>query len=299
MRVVTQTASWPPSATIIDDAAGDSGLEHGHGTSQIKGTEMPGELPKLEFVLDDTKDGLRLTPGTVDFPTLRGFLVEVEQLIKGNAPAASLNDSRVWIEDGSVKVVVLVPHLLAEDVRGDLARLEATGDLDQIQQNRSNVIEHWQNRTRSAPTRTYSILREPGSAPFRVTRDTQLRHLGENSWVSVEKYLTGKVVNAGGKQDPNVHLVLSDTGETVKVGATEEQLGAEKENQLYKDVTLRVKGEQHLRTKALRNIRLIQFLGQSGEADEGVLANLWQNGREAWRGVPSPAVWVESLRGNH
>jgi len=53
-----------------------------------------------------------------------------------------------------------------------------------------------------------------------------------------------------------------------------------------------------VRTKVLRDLRLIQFLPQASEADERVLANLWQKGREAWRDVASPAGWVESLRGN-
>ena len=95
-----------------------------------------------------------------------------------------------------------------------------------------------------------------------------------------------------------MHLVLADTGESVRVGATEQQLAAEKENQLYKDVTLRVQGEQHLRTKALRNLRLIQFSPQTTEVDEQALALLWKKGREAWKEVKSAAGWVESLRGN-
>ena len=130
-------------------------------------------------------------------------------------------------------------------------------------------------------TRSYAIMRDAGAPPLRVTNESRLQHGSENGWVSVEKYLTGKVVNAGGKQDPNVHLVLSETGESVRVGATEQQLGGERENQLYKSVTLRVQAEQHLRTHALRNIRLIQFLPQAGEADERALAAFWQKSREA------------------
>jgi hypothetical protein len=95
-----------------------------------------------------------------------------------------------------------------------------------------------------------------------------------------------------------VHLVLTDSGETIRISATEQQLSAEKANQLYKDVTLRVQAEQHIRTKALRDVRLIQFVPQATEADERTLANLWQKGREAWRDVTSAADWVESLRGN-
>ena len=117
------------------------------------------------------------------------------------------------------------------------------------------------------------------------------------SFNTPEKHLTGKVIDLGGKS-PNVHLILTDTGETVCVDATEQQLAAEKENHAYKNVTLRVQGEQHLRTKELRNLRLIQFSPQTTEVDEQSLASLWQKGREAWKEVNSAAGWVESLRGN-
>ena len=259
---------------------------------------MPGELTELEFSLNDVIGGVPLSPATVDLPTLRGFLEEVEKLIKGDVPGASLSDSRVRIEDGSVKLVAFVALMLAGNVQSDLAKLDATGDLDVIQPRRAEVIEQWQSRTRRFPSRAYLIQTGTAKGKLRITNTSQFQHGSENAWVSVEKYLAGKVVNAGGKQDPNVHLVLADSGETVRISATEQQLGAEKENQLYKDVTLRVQAEQHVRTKALREIWLIQFLGQASEADERTLANLWEKGREAWRGVASAAGWVESLRGN-
>lgn len=259
---------------------------------------MPGELTELEFSLDDVIGGRPLTPATVDLPTLRGFLEEVEKLIKGDVAGVSLSDSRLRLEEGSVKLVTLVAHLLAADVRSDLAKLDETGDLDAIQPRRAEVVEQWQARTRRFPSRSYSIQTSSAHRPLRIANTSQFQHGSENAWVSVEKYLAGKVVNAGGKQDPNVHLVLADTGETVRISATEQQLGAEKENQLYKDVTLRVQAEQHVRTKALREVRLIQFLAQASEADERALANLWEKGREAWRGVTSAADWVEALRGN-
>jgi hypothetical protein len=259
---------------------------------------MPGELTEIEFSLDDVIGGRPLTRATVDLPTLRGFLEEVEKLIKGDVPGASLSDSRLRLEDGSVKLVALVAHLLAADVRGDLAKLDQTGDLDLIQPKRAQVLEQWQLRVRRSPSRVYSVATANLAHSIRITNTTQFQHGSENAWIAMEKYLTGKVVNAGGKQDPNVHLVLADTGQSVRVDATEQQLAAEKQNQLYKDVTLRVQAEQHLRTKALRNLRLIQFSPQATEADEEALASLWDRGRKAWKDVTSPTGWVEALRGN-
>jgi len=259
---------------------------------------MSGNLTALEFSLDDVIGGRPLTPATVDLPTLRGFLEEVEKLIKGDLTGASLSDSRIRIEEGSLKLVTMVAHLLAADFCGDMARLDQSGDMDAIQTRRAEVIEQWQSRSRRFPSRSYSIQTSAGQQALRITNTSQFQHGSENAWVSVEKYLTGKVFNAGGKQDPNVHLLLAGSGDSVRISATEEQLAGEKENHLFKDVTLRVQAEQHVRTKALREVRLIQFLPNAGEADEQALANLWQKGREAWRDVTSAAGWVESLRGN-
>jgi hypothetical protein len=213
-------------------------------------------------------------------------------------PGASLADSQVRIEEGSVRIVALVAALLASDVRADLALLSQAGDLDLIQPKRAKVVESWQARAHRSVLRGYAILPEPGAKVIRITSTTQFQHGGEKAWMSVEKYLTGKVVDLGGKQNPNVHLILADTGESVRVDATEPQLAAEKQNQLYKDVTLRVQGEQHLHTKALRNLRLIQFSNQTTEVDEQALASLWEKGVKAWRDVKSATGWVEALRGN-
>lgn len=259
---------------------------------------MPNELKELEFCLDDVIRGQPLTVENVDLPTLRGFLEDVETLIKGNVPGASLADSRVRIETGSVKIVALVASLLAADLHADMAKLAETGDLDAVQPKRATIIERWQSRAQHAPSRRYFISGAARIPAISVLSSSQFQHRNENSWVSVEKYLTGKVVDAGGKQDPNVHLVLAGSGETLCVSATEQQLGAEKENQLYKEVTLRVQAKQHLRTKQLREIRLIQFLPHTAEVDEPALAALWQKGRNAWRNVQSATGWVETLRGN-
>lgn len=259
---------------------------------------MSTKLTPLEFSLEDLVGEKPLTPETVDLPTLRGFLDEVETLIKGDVPSATLADSRVRIEEGSLKVVALVSILLAADVKADIAKLDETGDLDAIQPKRAQIIERWQARARRSPTRAYVISDEKHEREVRIANTSGFQHGSENAWIAVEKYLTGKVVDAGGKQNPNVHLVLTDSGDDVVVQATEQQLGGEKDNQLYKEVTLRVQAEQHLRTKALRNIRLLQFLPGAAEIDEQALASLWEKGQKAWEGVKSASGWVDGLRGN-
>jgi hypothetical protein len=259
---------------------------------------MTAEQTALEFVVDDRVDGQPLTPSTVDLSTLRGLLEDLEKLIKGDEVGASLAGSRVVIEEGSLRFVTIIAPFLAASLVADLSTLAETGDLDAIQVKRAQIIESWQTRARRSPSRSYSIATPALRLPLRVSSTSELLHRGEQAWVGVEKYLVGKVVDLGGKQNPNVHVVLSDSGESLRIGATEEQLAREQENLLYRVVTIQVQAEQHLRTRALRNLRLLQFLPQPNEVDEQALERLWARGREAWKDVDSAADWVEGLRGN-
>lgn len=249
--------------------------------------------------MEDRVGDQPLTPETVDLPTLRAFLDEVETLIKGNVAGAAvtLADSRVRIEEGSLKVIALISTLLASDLNADLSQLRETKDLDVVQPKRAEVIEQWQARARRMPYRSY-VIGETREAKIEIARTSEFQHSGEKAWVLVEKYLSGRVFDIGGKQNPNVHVMLADSGKDMVIQATEEQLGGERENLVYKEVTLHVQAEQHLRTKSLRNIRLLQFLPQATDVDEDALQSLWEKGREAWKDVDSPTDWLEKLRGN-
>ncbi len=258
---------------------------------------MPEKLTTLEFAVDDLVHGQPLTPETVDLPTLRGFLEDVETLIKGNHPGTTLADSRVQVKEGSLKLVTAVGALLAAEVQADLEKLESTGNLDTLHPKRAEVIERWQTRARRSPSRIYWVPLGDGSR-FRISNESRLEHFGEKEWVRVEKNLVGRVVDLGGKQNPNVHLVLPGSGKSLRVNATEEQIGAEEKNQVFKDVMLQIEAEQHLRTGELRNLRLIRFLPYTAEVDEEALARLWQKGREAWKDVGPADKWVEELRGH-
>ncbi len=257
---------------------------------------MPAELRDLDFAVEDELDGKPLTPHNVSLPILRGFLDEVETFVKGDLLGLTLAESKASIHEGSLKVKVAVGADLFFRIQNDLEKLKETGDLDLIQAKRSVVVEKWQSRARKTPKRNYWIG-GGGSVIVQISSQSRFEHKNEKDWVAVEKYFTGKVFNAGGKQEPNVHIQL-DNGETLRIDATERQLSGATENVLFKAMTLRVRAEQHLRTKALRKLHLMEFLPAPTEVDEEVLAALWKKGAKAWKGVESATEWVEQLRGN-
>ena len=65
---------------------------------------MSDELTRLEFVLQDGVGNKPLTSATVDLPTLRTFIEEVESLIKGDVPGTSLAGSPALIGETAIRV---------------------------------------------------------------------------------------------------------------------------------------------------------------------------------------------------
>lgn len=256
---------------------------------------MPPELTELDFSVKDELEGKPLTPDNMNLPILRIFLEEVEAFVKGDLSGITLNDSRVKIQEGSLKVKMLVGTALAFSIQSDLERLRATGDLDVMQPRRAQIIEKWQNRAERNSKRSYVIGGQ--KLAVEITARSHFEHGNEKSWFNVEKYFRGKVYNAGGKLEPNVHVELEEGG-TICVDATEKQLSAFKDNLLFKRMTLRVRAQEHLRTKALRNMELIEFVPQAEVVDEEALSLMWKKGSEAWKDVGSATEWVEKLRGN-
>lgn len=256
-------------------------------------------LPRqmLSFSLHDELEGRPLTPENVDLLTLHQFMGEVISLVQGDFSRSQIGQPSVSIEEGSVKLISLVPVIIAASLHHDLAGLAGSADLDAISPKRAEVIENWQARAaKDGSKRRYDLLAEvEGETPTRleVSRDTHYRHLQLDAWVHAEKYLTGRVVDLGGKTKPNVHLVLP-SGESVKIDATEDQL--EGADYLYKSMTLNVSVKEHIRTGEIRQARLIDVVKPLGEVDEDKLKALWRKGKEAWADISSPTEWVEQLR---
>lgn len=252
---------------------------------------------KLSFSLHDEVEGQPLTPANVDLLTLHQFMGEVIALVQGDASRAEIGKPPFSIEDGSVRLAPLVPVILAASLHGDLKELDSSGDLDAISPKRAEVIEKWQSRAaKEGSNIRYDLSAEvAGKPPARigVSRDTGYRHKQGDSWVDAEKYLTGRVVDLGGKTRPNVHLVLA-SGDSVMIDATEAQL--EGAAYLYKEMTLNVSVKEHIHTGEIRHARLIDVVKPQREVDEDKLKLLWQKGREAWAGISSPTEWVEQLR---
>ena len=195
---------------------------------------------QLAFTFKAKVNGQEISPETIGLHSFNRFNREVEEFVAGNGRKLPMDEVRVSIESGSYKLLVALPALLASQVEPDLQRLARVESLRDVDQRRTIVVRHWQQRAKTEDG--FSV--EIGSSGFslstiRVARDTDFHTPDEDEWVEVEKYVVGTVVDIGGASKANVHLALDDGG-TLIATSTEDYLRDQRQNCLYRKVQLHI-----------------------------------------------------------
>lgn len=250
---------------------------------------------ELRFQLSERIGDTEVSPTAVPLGLLKQFSEEVARFLSGSRREIDAAALPVAVEAGSF--MLRVPRIDDDTLTlwGDLEALQAEDSLHLIDPRRRDVMLSWQQQARSKPGRTY-VIGGP-SRPLKVTERSDFR-LGEtSSWVKAERYLTGKVVDMGGKTAANLHLQLPG-GQSLKIEAGFEQLANEKDNHLYHEVLLRVALEENMRTGELRNARLLGFEPYRPRFDSDAFEAFVSKGTNAWRDVDDPVAWVREQRGS-
>ena len=251
--------------------------------------------PAIEFVLKDRVEGEEITPSNIGLSRFNEFNQQVQDFLSGSQ-RLEVDDAHISIEQGSYKLIVLLPILLQAALEPDLRSLTRPDALGEIDPKRAEVIQKWQARSKANPELRFAIRPHGFDAgAIELSHATDYR-IGEIvPWVKVEKYLFGTIMNIGGVQRANVHLRLEDSGEMVIVGSNQGFLKGN--DRLYHKALLRVEADQHYKTGEIRNVRLISFEEYRPGYNESALDEFIAVGSRVWADVPDAAGWVRQLRG--
>ena len=252
-------------------------------------------LNELRFALSDRINDAEVGPKHVPLSLLGDFQKDVSEFLRGSARDVDPAEVLISVEDGSLALVAS-GLMAATSLWADLERLKSPDSLNLIDPKRAAVVERWQASARQNPHRKYRVA-DPtaGRIGLSVDASTDFRRV-EEVWVTVEKYIHGKVLDWGGKTKPNVHLEMSD-GTVLKVSATQKLLAQEQQNRLYRSALLHISAEENLLTGALRNPVLLAFEAHQPAYDEAEFQQMVRRGTAAWSDVPNATGWVEGLRG--
>jgi hypothetical protein len=227
------------------------------------------------------------------------FNSEVEAFLAGEQRRSSLDEVHLEIQEGSYRLLLTLPLVLASSLEPDLQKLHHEDALGDIDPKRAEIVKQWQKRARVSPG-FYVAIDSPERAfsPIAISNDTDYRAPDEDDWVAVEKYVIGTIVDMGGTTAANVHLIYEDTGKRFVAASTESFLRDQKENYLYQKVQVHVSARENVKTGELRDIHLISFVGKGPSYDEAELDAAIEKGTRAWANVPDGVAWLNSVRGS-
>ena len=250
----------------------------------------------LAFSIEDVIDGQKISPKTISLAMFNDFNEQVARFVRGSNREIDLNQTRVEIHYGSYSLHVVLSALAMATVEPDFSRLHQPDALGEMDAKRAEVVAQWQELARRNPQRIYQVSEPSGrSQSVRIDHTTDFHRREDDHWVAVEKYVFGRVLEAGGKK-PNLHLVLEGSGKTLIVTASEDQL--RDRTPLFHDAMLHVTARQNLRTGDLDQVRLLDFDEYKPSVDEEALERMIERGTKAWSAVPDAGKWVEEQRGN-
>lgn len=253
---------------------------------------------KISFKMEDLVDGAEITPTTIGLSRFNRFNKEVEDFIKGGKRDVSLDEVQVIVEKGSYKLALMLPLALAQLVQPDIGRLENGMNLDGMNRTRQTIVKNWQRQARKHPDFKVSI--ESNENKFRtvtISSQSDYHPKSDDLWAETEKYLIGRVLDMGGKSAANVHLEVAGQSKSLTLNTSEEYLRMQENNILYHNVRVRVRAEQNMQTRELRNIRLLEFAGEMPSYNEDELNQAIAKGTKAWADVKNITNWVAEQRG--
>lgn len=252
-------------------------------------------IHELRFAVSDRIHDVEVAPAHVPLALLGEFQRDVSEFLRGSGRDVDPMQVQVSIEEGSLAFVAS-GLIAATTLWVDLDRLQSPDSLSLIDPKRAAVVERWQSAARQKPSRRYAVQEQGKKTLFSVDKTTDYRRT-EDVWVSVEKYLHGKIVDWGGKTKANVHLEL-ENGKTLTVESSQNLIAQEEHNLVYRQALLHVTAEENLVTGDLRNLRLLAFEHYQPAYDDDEFKRMVERGTQAWASVDDSSAWLESLRGN-
>lgn len=251
----------------------------------------------FEVIIQGIAAGGPLMPQGYDIKALRELLVEVEVLLFPNdrreRPVISYE-----VKEGSVRNIFRTGVQAVAQTGAVLGLVTSALTLDVLEPRTAKAIEAMQRWAQEGDLSITLRTSLANTAELRIDRNTHFMR-SEASSVETEVYLYGRVVDAGGKEKPNIHLQVQGQG-THLIAATEEQLKGRSDNYLYKTMGVRAIGRQDLQTGAIEkgSLKLIELIDFEERYEENYLKRL-QAKAYSWLKEIDPDQYLNDVRGEY
>lgn len=255
---------------------------------------------EIIFHINGRNGNEKLTPSNFDIRQIRALFDVVEPLVY---PDRKLRQTRPIIsyemKEGSVVNVFKTSLQGVLMVSSMITAIESqSGSIDMLETDSAKAIENMQD---FAIRNNYDISIKTSDKPertFAINPETHyVRH--DNIMVGIESYFYGKLVDAGGKDKANIHLLTRDFG-LLTIKSDKIYLADYKGNPLYRDFAVRVRAKQNIVTGDIdkSSLELIELVDYQPRYDNDYLQALITKATPKWTDVDTDK-WVNEIRGGN
>ena len=251
-------------------------------------------LGEIEIHIEGKVGAQKLTPALVDIEEIRAILDEAADLLFPTEKRSQRPVISYEIVEGSVRHRFRTLMQTVIGFGAVIAQVGTEGQIDFLHERTAAAIESFQ---RLAREKDYVVTLLANQQSLRIDRTTHYERQHQ-VWVEAEFYLYGELINAGGKNNPNIHLDTKEHG-TLRIAVDKDYLKQGEKNLLYKKFGVRVAGRQNLQTFEMdpNSLRFIELLDHDGAYSQAYLDSLLQRAGPAWAGVGDADAWLTELRG--
>ena len=259
--------------------------------------ESPGSL---YIKINGEVNGEPLTPRNYDVREIMDMLPIALDLLFG-ADKKSRPQVAYSLEEGSVKHIFITALQVTLSAASALERAQEMGTLHDIDPVRAQAVEKLQSLA-IRKARTYEVGANSTSIrPLTITPATSfkapviIRH-----WYETEVYLYGQLVDMGGAQKSNIHLLTEDRG-IITLPCNKEYVESIDYNPVYKMCSIRAVGKQDALTDEIDydSLKVIEIRPHNRSFyNSDYIDSLSRQATENWLGeISDPDKWLKELRG--
>ena len=252
----------------------------------------------IEITVKGKNGNEPLTPDNFDIKEIKSLFDIVEALLYPNQKIkrAPITYS---IEKGSVRNIFKTTPQSAAVFIAIISMVKDNGNLDGLEIETARALSEVQKSAHRTGY-TYEFGEYKASEPKLVISHDTSYHVNENLWADAEFYFYGVLVNAGGKDKPNIHIQTKDKGLLI-IKTEKEYLEELTENVLYKHFSVRALGRQNIETGELdpTSLVLMELNLHDPSYNAQYLERLIKRATPHWEDVKDVDTWIYNLRGGN
>ncbi len=252
---------------------------------------------EIEIRVSGKSGNFDLSPENYDIKYIINLLQNVEDILfpanKKERPIISYS-----IENGSVRHIFKTTTQTVIGFSAILAQIILQQSIDFLQIKTARAIESLQDTAKYKNYEFHITTSMDKKLDLIISPNTKY-YRTENSWIDAEFYFYGTLKDAGGKNKANIHLDTIDFGYlTIETG--QKFLKERKENLLYKQFGVRVRGKQNIKNGEFdtKSLKLIELIDYEPRFDKNYISGLITKAKKTWKDVDTDE-WLEKLRGDY